>query len=136
MKGLSPIHRKYKYLGKIIKALIKIKVDSDPEKMFFNKDIVLGIESCQLLYCMYQSDEYFMKKSFDTELYELDILIDEFYEIYYEMRTSNMIKTNYLFSRLLKKAENTLSTFLKRFPLLYKMYLKRDPNSGEGYIEL
>ena len=105
-------------------------------KGFLNKDILISLEGLQLLYCVYQSDEFFIKNIFDSELYELDIILDEFYEIYFNMRPTNVIKTNYLFSKLLKTAENTLTNFLNRYPNIKKVYLKINPESGEEYLEL
>ena len=52
------------------------------------------------------------------------------------MRPTNIIKTNYLFSKLLKTAENTLTNFLNRYPNVKKAYLKTNPDSGEEYLEL
>lgn len=51
------------------------------------------------------------------------------------MRPTNIIKTNYLFSKLLKDAENTMTNFLKRHQKLYKQYIKKNPNTGEEYLE-
>lgn len=105
-------------------------------KGFFNKDIIIGLEGLQLIYCMYQSDEYFIQNIFDSELYELDIILDKFYDIYFNMRPTNIIKTNYLYTKLLEEAQNTLTNFLKRYPPLYKMYIRKNQDNGEEFLEL
>ena len=62
--------------------------------------------------------------------------MNTFYEIYYNMRPTNIFKTNYLYSKLLKDAENTLTIFLKRYPPLYNMYIRKNQDNGEEFLEL
>lgn len=93
------------------------------------------MEGIQLLYCIYQSDDYFIKNIFDSELYELDIIFDTFFNIYHNMRPTNIVKTNYLYAKLLKDAENLLTIFLKRHQKIYNQFVKRNPETGEEYLE-
>jgi len=110
-------------------------VESNPDRGFFNENLSNAIEEFQLLYCVMQSDEYFIKNIWDSELYEIELITEEFFDIFYEMRPTNLIKTNYRYSKLLKTTETTVINFLKRHKELYKKYIKINPNTGDEYLE-
>ncbi len=102
---------------------------------FLSENVKEDIQSLEVIYTIYKSDEEFINSIFDSELYELDIIFDKFYEIILNMRSTNMLKTTYLLKRLLKKSEDTMATFLKRYPSIKNKFAKHDPNNGLEFLE-
>lgn len=97
--------------------------------------IIDDIQTIQIIYTVYKSDEKFLNSVFDSEIYELDIIYDKFFEIILNIRETNILKTSYLLEKLLTTCENNLNIFLKRYPKIKNMFLKSDPNSGFEYLE-
>ena len=102
---------------------------------FLSDNVKEAVQSLEVIYTIYKSDENFINSIFDSELYELDILFDKFYEIILNMRATNILKTTYLLKRLLKKTEDTMTVFLKRYPTIKNKFAKHDPDNGLDFLE-
>ena len=102
---------------------------------FLSENVKEDIQSLEVIYTIYKSDEDFINSIFDSELYELDMLFDKFYEIILNMRSTNMLKTTYLLKRLLRKCEDVMTVFLKRYPKIKNKFAKHDPENGLDFLE-
>lgn len=101
-----------------------------------SEEMIDDINSLQSIYVIYKSNNDICKYLFDSEIYELDIIYDEFYKILLNMRKTNVLKTTYLIKKLKKLAETNFSIFLNRYPKIKNKYSKKDPDSGLEFLEL
>lgn len=101
-----------------------------------SEEMIDDINSLQSIYVIYKSNNDICKYLFDSEIYELDIIYDEFYKILLNMRKTNVLKTTYLIKKLKKLTETNFSIFLNRYPKIKNKYSKKDPDSGLEFLEL
>lgn len=129
MRSESPIIKKYKYFGKTISSIAKLCDIIDYEE-YMSDEIVNSLQTIETVYVVMKSDETFLNPILnDAELYELEMIFDEFFNILLNMRETNQLKTSYLFKKLSKTCESNLSNFIKRYPKIREKYSKIDPEN-------
>ena len=128
--------KKFKYLSKILKSLHVINEISSHMFLFDEEDGKIQIEALHILYCIIYSDEEFMKKMPDCEFCTFDIIYEKLLEILPNIRPSNTVKTHKLFLEIMNIASIEMLAFLNRHQKIAKLYVKMNPETGEGFFEL
>jgi hypothetical protein len=101
-----------------------------------SEPILEAIYSIQTIYVVMMSDNNFLHPIFqDAELYEIEMIYNEFFNINGNMRETNILKTSYSFKKLFKKCESNFNNFIKRHPKIKNKFSKIDPDSGMEYLE-
>lgn len=135
-EGPNIFCKKFKYLSKVIKSLHLINEISSHTFIYAEEDGKIQIEAMRILYCIIFSDEELIKKLPDCEYCTFEFIFERFFKILPNIRSSNTVKTNKLFSELMMFASDEMMAFLNRHKKIAKLYVKINPETGQGYFEL
>ena len=134
--AVNALQQKFIFLGRLLYFVTKINFILNSGNKNSNKEFYSMVKYVHELFTVINSNVKFINGIFDNELFELNSLFFIFFDIYRNIRSTNLIKTAYLFETLHKSIDNSLNTFFNRFPSIKKKYIKYNPDNGDLFFEV